>query len=266
MVAGGQYDLVFSLGQACACSLTLRTANLQLASFPLDWLADGTLPSRVDLLIRRFDHWLDKEDFVYNGTNPINGLGMFRNRKTGLNHLHDFDDGPIESSHAQVVAKYARREKRLFDLVEKSRRVLIVYIDSSRKNGLMTPSLEDIVKARADMSAAFPNASFDFIHLILDRNIPFDRRAVTNPADGVTEIRFNYHDDVSDVCYTATADALRSLGISVRDYRTKAERKAHSLKRNMEKYKVNTRFELFLAKNKDRLCSLFRRATPGKKK
>ena len=40
----------------------------------------------------------------------------------------------------------------------------------------------------------------------------------------------------------------------------------YSLKRNMEKYKVNTRFELFLAKNKDRLCSLFRRATPGKKK
>ena len=65
MVAGGQYDLVFSLGQACACSLTLRTANLQLASFPLDWLADGTLPSRVDLLIRRFDHWLDRKTHRY---------------------------------------------------------------------------------------------------------------------------------------------------------------------------------------------------------
>ena len=266
MVADSQYDLAFSLGQACACSLTLRTARLQFASFPFDWISGETLPKRIDLLLHRFDHWLEKDDFVYNGKNPVNGLGMFKNNRTGLYHLHDFTDGPIENSHAQVVAKYARREKRLFDLIEKSRQVLIVYIDSSRKNGLMTPSLEDIVKAQADMSAAFPNASFDFIHLILDRNIPFDRRAVTNPADGVTEIRFNYHDDVSDVCYTATADALRSLGISVRDYRTKAERKAYSLKRNMEKYKVNTRFELFLAKNKDRLCSLFRRATPGKKK
>ena len=248
MVAGGQYDLVFSLGQACACSMTLRTANLQLASFPLDWLADGTLPSRVDLLIRRFDHWLDKEDFVYNGTNPINGLGMFRNRKTGLNHLHDFDDGPIENSHAQVVAKYARREKRLFDLLEKSRRVLIVYIDSVYQGGRHTPSLEDLVKARADMSAAFPGVSFDFIHFILNKDLPYDRRAVVSPAEGITEIRFDYHDDVTDVCFAAAADALRSLGISVRDYRTKAERKAYNLKKKMKKYGVNTRLGLFFAR------------------
>ena len=256
MVADGQYDLAFSLGQACACSLTLRTAGLQFASFPFDWISGETLPRRIGLLLNRFDHWLEKDDFVYNGKNPVNGFGMFRNIRTGLNHLHDFADGPIENSHAQVVAKYARREKRFFDLIEKSRRVLIVYINSSRKNGLMAPSLEDVVKARADMSAAFPNASFDFIHLILDRNIPFDRRAVTNPADGVTEIRFNYHDDVSDVCYTATADALRSLGISVRDYRTKAERKAYKLGQKMKKYNVSSRFELFVARSRERILSL----------
>ena len=256
MVAGGQYDLVFSLGQACACSLTLRTANLQLASFPLDWLADGTLPSRVDLLIRRFDHWLDKEDFVYNGTNPINGLGMFRNRKTGLNHLHDFDDRPIESSHAQVVAKYARREKRLFDLIEKAKRVLLVYIDKTMPGG-KPPTVEEIVKAREDMSQAFPGADFDFIHLVYDRDVPFEQRVVSHPCNGVTEIRFNYHDDKKDVNSPMAATAILSLGVSVRDYRTKAERKAYKLGQKMKKYNVNTRFGLFLAKAKERIGGIF---------
>ena len=168
MVANGEYDLAFSLGQACACSLTLRTADLQLASFPFDWLADGTLPSRVDLLIHRFDHWLEKEDFVYNGRNPINGLGMFRNKKTGLNHLHDF-------------------------------------------------------------------------------------------ADGVTEIQFDYYDENTDVRYADTARAILSLGISIRDYRTEAERRAYNLNDAMKKYKVRTRFGLFLAKTKDRLFGMFGR-------
>lgn len=257
MNATGEYDLAFSLGQACACSMTLRKANMQFASFPFDWLAGATLPSRVDILIHHFDRWMEKEDFVYDGTNPINGLGMFHNRKTGFKHLHDFSDGPIEDSLAQVVAKYARREKRLFDLLGKSMRVLAVYIDSSNKGGRQTPSIDDLVKARADMSAAFPGVSFDFIHFILDRDTPYDRRAVDSPAEGITEIRFNYHDDETDVCFSAVADSLRSLGISVRDYRTKAERKAHNLKMNMKKYKVNTRLGLLVAKAKERLRSMF---------
>ena len=75
MHASREYDVAFSIGQACACSITLRTANLQFASFPFDWLADGTLHSRVDLLVHRFDRWLEKEDFVYIGRNPINEIG-----------------------------------------------------------------------------------------------------------------------------------------------------------------------------------------------
>ena len=32
------YDFVFSLGQACSCSSSLRAAKLQYASYPFDWL------------------------------------------------------------------------------------------------------------------------------------------------------------------------------------------------------------------------------------
>ena len=253
-----KYDLAFSVGQACACSLTLRTAHLQFASFPFDWIADATLASRIDLLIRRFDHWLEKEDFIYRGRNPVNGLGNFFNRRTGLTHLHDFADGPIEQSHAQVVAKYARREKRLFDLIKRSRRVLLVYIDSAKTGIERWPNLDEIVTARADMSKAFPGVTFDFVHLAIDKDKPFDRRVVTCPAEGLTEIRFDYRHDISDVDHRLAAHALLSLGIAVRDYRTSQERKAHKLKRQMEKYGAKTRWDLFWAKLRANGVQIFR--------
>lgn len=264
MHASREYDVAFSIGQACAYSKTLRTANLQFASFPFDWLADGTLHSRVDLLVHRFDRWLEKEDFVYIGRNPINGLGIFHNKKTGLNYLHDFADGPIEASHAKVVKKYARREKRLFDLIEKSRRVLVVYINSARTDIKKAPTLEDLVNARADLSQAFPNTTFDFVYFIMDRSIPFDERSVTAPAEGVTEIRFDYYDEKKDVKSADTAQALTSLGMSVRDYRTKAERRAYKLKADLKKYRVNTRFGLLLAKTKEQIGGILRRHRPAR--
>jgi hypothetical protein len=262
--ASGEYDVAFSIGQACACSMTLRTANLQFASFPFDWLADGTLPSRTDILIRGFDHWLDKEDFVYDGRNPVNRLGMFHNAKTEINYIHDFADGPIESSYEQVKAKYARREKRLLDLIEKARRVLVVYINATRKGLRFAPSIEDVVRARADLSRAFPNASFDIVHFTLDRGIPFKERSVTTPAEGVTEIRFNYEHEVTDVNLEEAARALLSLGISVRDYRTESERRAYNLKADLKKYRVNTRFGLLLAKTKEQIGGMLRRHRPAR--
>ncbi len=253
----GEFDLAFSLGQACGCSQSLRLAHLQFASFPLDWIAGGTLDDRVQLVVSRFSHWLDIDDFVYKEKNKINGLGIFINKRTGLCHLHDFEDGPIENSHPKVVAKYARREKRLFDLLGRARRVLAVYVDTMKDNGREAPSIQDLVKARESLSAAFPNASFELVHFSRTAGIPFDRRTVTTPSEGITEIRFDYGDAVTDVRFQDIADALHALGIKVHDYRTRAERKAHSLKRQMKKYGVDSRFALFMAKTKAHLRGLF---------
>lgn len=260
------YDLAFSMGQACPCSVTLRTAKLQFASFPLDWIARGTLSDRVALIVGRFAHWLDAEDFIYEGKNPANGLGMFINKRTGLRHLHDFSDGPIKDSYAKVLAKYARREKRLFHLLETAGRVLLVYIDRVMAGVEPAATLEEVSKAKDDMTSAFPNASFDFIHFIFDKSIPFEKRIISRPAEGITEIRFNYHDEISDINVTDAAQALLSLGIKVRDYRTKAERNAHRLKKRMKKYGVNTRLELFLAKTKDRISRLLGRKAADTRK
>ncbi len=262
----GEYDLAFSLGQACACSMSLRTARLQYASFPLDWIAGGTIDSRVKLITDRFPKWLEAEDFVYLGRNEVNGLGKFINNRTGLCHLHDFADAPLATSLDGVVAKYARRERRFFALVGRSHRILVAYVNSASGNNARAPTTDDVSTARRNLMLAFPNAAFDFVHFVLDRDIPFERRVVTTPAEGVTEVRFDYHDDEKDVSCTTVADALLSLGIKVRDYRTKAERKAHSLKKQMKKYGVDSRFALFMAKVREHIARLSGLGAEGKKK
>lgn len=246
------YDIAFSLGAACACSIALRRAGLQYASFPLDWMAKGTLVERAALVASRFDHWLDIGDFVYMGKNKINGLGMFRNERTGLTHLHDFVDGPIEASHAKVVEKYRRRESRLFSLGDKAKRILCVYL--SRPPG---PAVSDdeLRTARRLVAETFPQATVELLHFAHDPGRKPSDRTVRSVDDGIFEISFDYADPERDVNMEAVISVLVEEGFTARDFRSRAERRAYNLSLKMKKYGVTTRAALFRA----RIRAQFRR-------
>jgi len=261
------YDLAFSLGQACACSLVLRTANLQFASFPLDWIARGSISLRAGLVASRFAGWLEKEDFVYEGTNPMNGLGVFVNRRTGFQHLHDFPDRPIEESFDEVREKFRRREERLCGALGRARRVLCVYI--SRPAG---PDVapDELARCRKTLADAYPNATFDLVHLSCEEGRPFKDRLVRDLSEGVTQIVFDYRDPKRDVMIDDAVRAILELGVRVADPRSEAEkreferRKAQKwrdrrLKRKMEKYGVTSRPALLAAQAAEAVRRLFGR-------
>lgn len=44
-----KFDLILPIGEACCCSQSLRTAGLQFASFPWDWLAVRDLGKVVEI-------------------------------------------------------------------------------------------------------------------------------------------------------------------------------------------------------------------------
>lgn len=249
-----RYDLVFSLGAACACSVALRRAKLQFASFPLDWLALGTPLSRAKLVASHFEGWLEKDDFKYLGTNPVNGLGMFDNVRTGLKHLHDFADGPIEKSYDAVKAKYARREARLYDLAEKSQRILCAYVSRPTVEPVPPETLKEV---RAILSQAFPGATVDIVHFANDPGRSVENRRSAEIGDGVFEIAFDYHDPDRDVAVDLVAAALVDEGFTARDYRSKAEKRAYELKKKMKKYGVTTRSALLAARIKHNLRKMF---------
>ena len=56
------YDFIFGLGNACSCTQTLREADLQVLSFPFDWVilsgADDLNPKDYDRMRRRELAWL----------------------------------------------------------------------------------------------------------------------------------------------------------------------------------------------------------------
>ena len=249
-----RYDLAFSLGAACACSVALRRAKLQFASFPLDWIALGTPVSRARLVASRFEGWLNKEDFRYVGTNPVNGLGMFDNVRTGFKHLHDFADGPIENSYDSVKAKYARREARLYELADRSRRILCVYV--SRPSVEPVPS-ETLKEIREILSQAFPHATVDIVHFANDPGRSLEDRRSTKIGEGIFQIELDYHDDKRDVAVDLVASALTLEGFSANDYRTKAEKREYELRKKMKKYGVKTRSALLVARIKHNLGALF---------
>ena len=65
------YDFVFGLGRACACTQSLRSAGLQLLSLPWDWITYQLTPQgpdlllRVDLIASGFAGWFEEEDLKF---------------------------------------------------------------------------------------------------------------------------------------------------------------------------------------------------------
>lgn len=248
-----QYDLAFSIGHACACSMTLRAAKLQFASFPLDWITGGTIATRTALVTSGFDGWMDMADFEYLGTNPMNGLGMFRNRKTGFSHLHDFPDKPIAEGLPEVARKHRRRAERLMRLISSARNVLVVYLARPRES---PPATEEFTESLAALRRRFPGTDFDLILFTCDSERPFPSRLVSHPAEHITEISFDYHDPKHDVNKELAVQAILGLGVSVKDYRTDAEKRAYELKRKMKRYGASTRTGLVIARLKAKLRHL----------
>ena len=231
------YDLAFSIGAACHCSICLRTADLQLASFPFDWLTRGPVALRAKIIASGFAGWIAKEDFTYLGRNEVNGLGRYRNEKTGIVYLHDFSDGPVEDSYDAVREKYARRTARLLRLLGKSRRVLALYVDSSSGREGSHASADELSAARRTLAAAFPGAAFDVVHFRHRPGVAPEAAVIERPCEGIVEVSFDYYDPVTNVRFHDVAKILRGvLGVRVRDYRTRKERKAYERRRLEKKY------------------------------
>ena len=235
-----EYDLIFGIGVACSCTQTLRKAGLQLLSFPYDWLTPVSeedfahdLASRVDAICNGFPDWLDERDFAFHGPNT-NGKDKYYNARLRLIFLHDFPMGvPLSQSFPAVRDKYRRRIERLLGLLRESKRVLVVRLD--RPDLPFRTSLDDCRLARRKLAAAFPGTRFDFLLIQPDEAIPFERRTLERPEDGLERLAFDYRDtrpgaDPSCSDFSKIVRALDGL-FAVRDYRTAEEIRAHDLRR-----------------------------------
>ena len=272
-----QYDLIVPLGYACSCSQSLRRAKLQLASFPWDWVGVPPPSERCRLICDGFKNWMNLEDLKWAGINDTFGHEEVLNTRTGLIIMHDFITGvPIEDQYPTIAAKYARREARLDRLLKTSKRVLLVSIDTPVSPAPVPP--EDGRKSIEIMSAAYPNASFDFLLLNLDIGRAKEDRIDEKPVPGVRRIAFDYKSYAPDapsygVDISMLAEFLRSE-YSVRDYRTKEEiaafqktraaKRSKKLQKKMDAVGAKTKTQYFLIRLRQTLHRIFSGADTGK--
>lgn len=160
------YDLLISFGETCATSMTLRHLGLQKYTMPFDWSAGilqekcGAcgLRGKIDMVINNFDHSFDindYEEFEHDNQKPHRQV---RNKKTGLQYIHDFTwNESIKDQFNQYKNKYNRRVKRFYELLEKSKKPLIVFI--SRWNSL---PIDDILYAQTQLQEKF-HKKIDFL-------------------------------------------------------------------------------------------------------
>lgn len=73
MLFDKKFDLIFSLGEDCACTSYLRRFNLQEYSYPFDWLTKADFFTRMDLLINDFKGFLEKDNLTQLDKSTFNG-------------------------------------------------------------------------------------------------------------------------------------------------------------------------------------------------
>jgi len=232
-----QYDLVFSLGAACACTECLRDAGLQFSSFPFDWLFGSTLPRRTDILVDGCDNWLRLEDLEHVFSATAIRTEAYRNNATGITFNHDFPAGvPIKDSIVGVREKYDRRFERLRSLIARGGRVLAVYVTPPPKGA--PPTAEDAAYCRRRLAERFPKTAFDVLVLC-----PGDEAEprLSEPSEGVVFASFDYLNradttGANPVDRDRVAAFLRRQGYAAKDYRSTEERRRHCIAQRQKKY------------------------------
>ena len=131
-----KYDLIFSIGEACFCSSTLRSLNLQDASYPFDWIGGCSFAERCNLIVNKFNNrFFEKDDLEYLDTAPQENNYVYINKYNNLSFNHDFPvNVPFDEAYKLSKAKYDRRLKRMYENIDKASSVLLVYMELPSDN------------------------------------------------------------------------------------------------------------------------------------
>lgn len=220
------YDLAFGLGYSCGASQALRDAGLQFASFPLDWVGSPGIVQSAETVVNGFAHWIDRDALELVDVRRGSGFNtrIYRNRITGFGFSHEFGDfQSFDESYPKVVAMYGRRIARLSNLLKTSRRVLLVYLELPFR---ACAERGDVLRARRLLAEKHPDSVFDLLYVFEDPACAVPR--VVSEDDGVTVLALDYRMfDHGEVTHFVRTDALTSYlrqNVTVRDYRTEAER------------------------------------------
>lgn len=245
-----KYDLAFGIGMACSCSESLRRAGLQYLSFPGDWtipsLADDEQPALVhDLPYRARILISPPEDFFaienIRNLNAVSNTGreVYANIKTRYVFNHDFPVGSnLNEELPKVAEKYRRRYERLISLICASKRVLVLRVD--RPNALEPTPTEDAREVIDLLNKTFAPTRFEMLVLSYEKGRALGAMKEETLAEDLSRWTFDYKNPKPDALpheiHVPMVGELLASRLAVKDYRTRAERKAHAKAKRLARY------------------------------
>ena len=169
--------------------MALRKADLQFASYPLDWIGSPGIVQSAKMIESDFAGWFDRADlqlFAVRGGSFQNNV--YWNRKTHFGFPHDFPRFfRFEDKYPETAEKYRRRVERFMRELGAAKTALVVYIERPI-NPRATDA--DLAEAKRILAAKFPAVKFELVYFFLDEG----RRdfAETAIADGITAVACDY--------------------------------------------------------------------------
>lgn len=185
-----KYDCVFSMGALCFCAEMLIKSRLRVFSSPYDWLAYGGFKTRLNFLCNNFENFINVEDLEKIGEcDEPEKCNIYRNNQTGIVFNHDFPKGKLlKEGYPQVIEKYNRRIKNLFERIKKSKNVLIVYMDLERKANINTT---EIVEVMDKVNKKFENVNINLLYICSDEEMAKGRYTIDKLAPNTYVVELN---------------------------------------------------------------------------
>ncbi len=183
------FDLIFSLGDACSCTETLRLAHLQNISYPFDWLLDGDFSLRAHILLNEFTDWFNKEDLLLVDSYKQNHV--YTNQKTNITYIHDFyNDKSFDRAYEEVYDKYKRREERLLESLSKANTALLVYVNSPHKAMISNNDIKDISQK---LKAKYKDTVINILYFYPLKDVVPQKVIIKSLDENSTKILFDYN-------------------------------------------------------------------------
>ena len=208
------YDFIFSLGESCSTSLTLRKCGLQTYSMPFDWSGayDHSIAGicgllgKIRMIKNKFEGAFNVEDLYEENWGRQSPHRFVRNKKTGLQYLHDFPwTHSIEKEFPAYKEKYMRRIKRFYQKMESSKRICIVFI--TVWEGKLPPHVLKI--GYDEIHNMYPDKEIDFFILQKTDEMPVYHTKYIKFSD---HILFGFFKNAESINDDNTTESLSFMG------------------------------------------------------
>jgi len=256
-----KYDLAFALGSSCTATDVLRQAGLQFTAFPLDWIGRLSVRTCAELIFGGFEDFLSLSRIRIEDDLDDGRFRHCVDDGLGTAFSHDFPVGKsVEEAYPAVKEKYDRRIARFLSLLKQSKSVLVVWIGDFRdgRDGVSSTD-EDFRHAAERLSMRYPRTKFDFMVFELPP-AGGDARPADVSRDGFRRITLSYRDVAEGPeSWKIQTDRFRPYfrGISVRDYRDAAAKRAQRLRERESRFArfgVDNAFSYALARLQYQIC------------